>query len=437
MAKLSSAVPERAILWDRAWLGDAPEDPCEGICFVAFLKPGCGESEAWVPFLNVMHGAANLPRVIGVMGAAADAMAAFVKGERVRFPVVAMDEALIGRLVKGFPAGMVLEEGVISRSCAGSIPGDLMEGVKEIYAGALWEQKPGPAQAGGVNGGGNGAYGGNGAEAQPAAGAAPRLRTSRELLAEARERIERADPPFADSAIERRSGLSMEAFFTNYFFKGRPVILTGMMDHWAAMSRWNPDDLGKRFAEVEVEVQTQRESDANYEINSVNHKEKMSMKQYAAWVSGSDKSNDIYMVANNLNLSGALTELGGDYDFSFFGPPVKNRDHFWFGPGGTITPLHHDMVQIIFAQVYGRKRWRMISPRYSEYLYHHTGVFSEVDCEIPDYNKHPRFARAVMTEVVLEPGEMLFVPEGWWHQVKALDVSVSVSHTLHASISSV
>jgi hypothetical protein len=30
-------------------------------------------------------------------------------------------------------------------------------------------------------------------------------------------------------------------------------------------------------------------------------------------------------------------------------------------------------------------------------------------------------------DVVLEPGQLLFVPVGWWHWVQALEVSATVS----------
>jgi mannose-6-phosphate isomerase-like protein (cupin superfamily) len=32
-------------------------------------------------------------------------------------------------------------------------------------------------------------------------------------------------------------------------------------------------------------------------------------------------------------------------------------------------------------------------------------------------------------DIVLEPGECVFLPLGWWHWVKSLDVSISLSFT--------
>ena len=83
------------------------------------------------------------------------------------------------------------------------------------------------------------------------------------------------------------------------------------------------------------------------------------------------------------------------------------------------------------VQVVGRKRVRLYDaalPRGS--LYPHAGVMSntsEVDAAAPDGARFPSFPAAPTFDVVIAPGEMLYIPPGWWHHVTALDVSFSVS----------
>ncbi|WP_377828330.1 cupin-like domain-containing protein [Bradyrhizobium lupini] len=43
--------------------------------------------------------------------------------------------------------------------------------------------------------------------------------------------------------------------------------------------------------------------------------------------------------------------------------------------------------------------------------------------------EYPRFAEAEIFDVVLEPGEALLIPVGWWHHVRSLDISINVSLT--------
>jgi hypothetical protein len=52
---------------------------------------------------------------------------------------------------------------------------------------------------------------------------------------------------------------------------------------------------------------------------------------------------------------------------------------------------------------------------------------SRVDAEEPDLTRYPRFARARPLRCVVEPGELLYIPRFWWHQVRSLDFSISVN----------
>ncbi len=233
--------------------------------------------------------------------------------------------------------------------------------------------------------------------------------------------------------IERRATISRQDFLENYYAKNVPLILTDIAKDWAALSRWTPDYLRAKYGHVEIEVQHDRQSDRLYEINVEQHRQKMVMVDYVDLVVEGGATNNHYMVANNGNLE--KTELRGLLeDLEIFPEYLNPQDidgkvFFWFGPSGTITPLHHDPVNLIFVQVYGRKVWKVIPPHYTHRLYNYRGVFSEVDCENPDYQKYPLFADVPIIEVTLNAGEAIFMPVGWWHAVKSLDISMSMSFT--------
>jgi hypothetical protein len=236
----------------------------------------------------------------------------------------------------------------------------------------------------------------------------------------------------AAGQIERRERISQQEFLQRYYATNTPVILTGMMQDWPALSRWCPEYLQQHYGGVTVEIQANRTADPNYEINSTQHKQITTLGAYADLVVQGGESNDYYLVANNGNLD--RPELAGLLDDlvlpDFLDPQdIPNRVFFWFGPAGAITPLHHDPLNLMMAHVYGRKRWRLISPNCTPLLYNYVGVFSQVDLECPDYEKYPLFQQAPVIETVLQPGEIIFVPVGWWHQVKSLDISLAVSCT--------
>lgn len=56
-----------------------------------------------------------------------------------------------------------------------------------------------------------------------------------------------------------------------------------------------------------------------------------------------------------------------------------------------------------------------------------SSCFPQVDVENPDLDKFPRFAEAPSLSCILSPGEILFIPLQYWHYVRALDLSFSVS----------
>lgn len=235
------------------------------------------------------------------------------------------------------------------------------------------------------------------------------------------------------SEIERRRKLNKAEFLEEFYSRNRPVVFTGLIKDWKALSRWTPQYLKEKLGDTEVEVQVDRNSDPLYERNLDQHRKKMPFSAYADMVMSAGETNDFYMVANNKNFDRAspMQTLIEDIDFPEFidGSQWREKMFFWFGPKGTITPVHHDPMNVLLSQVSGGKRVKLISPNQTPFLYNYVGVFSEVDVYNPDLERFPAFKNVRPIEFDLNPGESLFIPVGWWHAVVSKDVSVSVSMT--------
>lgn len=101
---------------------------------------------------------------------------------------------------------------------------------------------------------------------------------------------------------------------------------------------------------------------------------------------------------------------------------------------GTGSPLHcdADMSRFYFQLLSGRKLWRVMPP--SEYWRasptdvddYYPSKF-EVDLMNVDFDKFPEMDGALVYEAVLDPGDVIFVPESWAHQVINLEDSIATS----------
>ena len=233
--------------------------------------------------------------------------------------------------------------------------------------------------------------------------------------------------------VEKRDSVLPDEFLARYVRGSRPLVLTGVTRDWPAMELWSPEYLKKRFGHLNVEIQSERTGDSRYEENKLDHRQYQLFGDFVDRVLKGGPTNDYYMTANNEVLRrpefAPLLEDIGSLPEICDRAALSRASSFWFGPAGTVTPLHHDTLMLFHTQVVGRKRWRFISPLETPKLYNFNGVFSPIDLDRPDLARYPLFADATVLEVVVEPGETVFLPLGWWHQVTALDVSLSFSYS--------
>lgn len=256
----------------------------------------------------------------------------------------------------------------------------------------------------------------------------------REWLLETIER-QRAFSP-TGALIERRTNLSREEFLDRYYAANRPVILTDEMADWPALKHWTPDYLAARVGGAVIEYQGERNRNARFEMDKDAHKREAPFDQFIAMIKRPDAGNDAYITAyNSARNAAALATLDADLGFleKFLTREVTQPNGMiWIGPAGTVTSLHHDLTNNLIAQLVGKKQLKILPASEIGRVYNHKHVFSEIpDLDDPALDR-ARFARlkgARLYEVTLNPGEIIFMPIGWWHQVKALDFSVTLTYT--------
>jgi len=233
--------------------------------------------------------------------------------------------------------------------------------------------------------------------------------------------------------VPRVPKLSRQEFLDSYYSTNRPVVMTDAMDDWPAMTRWTDVELKRRFSDRIIEVQANRDSDASYELNQARLRKEMTFGEYIDLIQTAGETNNYYITANNSGKNKeALEELWDDivmFPEYLRNDDPSNRGFFWFGPKGTVTPLHHDLTNNFMAQVRGRKLVRLIAPYELPNLYNNRHCYSAVDLGKIDFETFPLFKNVTVIDVVIGAGDLLFLPIGWWHYVRGLDVSITMTFT--------
>jgi hypothetical protein len=226
------------------------------------------------------------------------------------------------------------------------------------------------------------------------------------------------------SSVERLHKPSQRALL-EAMAESRPVIITGL-EPTPPCRDWTLERLLDRFADTIVCV---RSADQH-----------LTMRDFVADMRKFDENPGLEMVEGLFKPytegSALPPEMWDD-----FGPMFFDREDFippqlWFGSVATHIPathLHRDPLTGFLFQVMGRKRLDLYSADQAECLYPLKAYNNYQRCwfkpEAPDYARYPKAREARSISVVLEPGELLVQPAGWFHQVYALDSpTMSVSY---------
>jgi hypothetical protein len=224
-------------------------------------------------------------------------------------------------------------------------------------------------------------------------------------------------PPF--TAVPRLARLDAAGFRARAA-AGMPFLVSGIVKRWP-LAALTPHDLRERYGHLPVRA---RIGDyVNTAFAPDRAMQDMLLRDYLD-LTPPDAASGLPPYVGNLSLRELNRLCHWPSWFDKMGPP-----RFWIGPARTVTPLHCDYDDNIFAQLWGTKRIFLAPPHHDAFLYAREAnplLFgSPVDPEAPDYDAFPLARQAALVEIVVEPGDMLYVPAGWYHQVRALSFSLS------------
>lgn len=95
----------------------------------------------------------------------------------------------------------------------------------------------------------------------------------------------------------------------------------------------------------------------------------------------------------------------------------------WMSSGNTTSSLHLDTHENLMLQIDGEKKVFLSHPNESQYFYmdfHDKFGLSPVNVDRVDLQRFPLLRNATVLFAHLKPGDILYLPHGWWHVIHSL-----------------
>ncbi len=227
--------------------------------------------------------------------------------------------------------------------------------------------------------------------------------------------------------IERVSTITREDFLKNYVTPQKPVVIERLTEHWPAYERWNLEYIKQVAGDKEVPL---------YDDRPVSHRDgfnqahaSMRMSEYIDLLESGPTNYRIFLY----NLMKEVPRLKDDFLWPDIGLRlVKQLPMLFFGGEGSRVFMHFDIdySNILHFHFHGTKQCVLFAPDQTKYLYkvpHALISREDIDFDNPDYEKWPALQRATGFVTNLKHGEMLYMPEGYWHYMKYLTPGFSMS----------
>ncbi|MEK6494581.1 cupin-like domain-containing protein [Myroides odoratimimus] len=227
--------------------------------------------------------------------------------------------------------------------------------------------------------------------------------------------------------IERVKSISEKDFIEKYFKKQIPVVIENLTEDWPAYKKWRLNYIKEIAGEKIVPL---------YDDRPVSHKDgfneahaTMKMADYIDLLEKEPTDYRIFLY----NIMKEVPSLRNDFRWPKLGLRlVKQLPMLFFGGTNSKVFMHFDIdySNILHFNFNGEKQCMLFSPKQTKYMYkipHALISREDIDFDNPDFDKWPALKNAEGYICNLKHGEMLYMPEGYWHYMKYLTPSISMS----------
>ncbi len=233
---------------------------------------------------------------------------------------------------------------------------------------------------------------------------------------------------FELTPIDTVNDISKADFEKNYLHKRKPLIIKNMSKSWPAYDKWNLDYLKKVVGDKTVPLYDSSKADPSKPINAA--AAEMKFEDYIDLIKSTPTDLRIFLFDPIKQAPKLLDDYKAPKEL--MGGFLDSYPNMFFGGKGSITFLHYDidLAHIFHTHFNGRKHVILFENKWKERLYqipYATYALEDYDVERPDFKQFPALKGVKGVEAFLEHGDTLFMPTGYWHWMKYLDGSFSIS----------
>lgn len=228
--------------------------------------------------------------------------------------------------------------------------------------------------------------------------------------------------------------------------KGEPVVLrNSVVELWKARKRWKPSYLASKLQTLAGIYENDNRwfgpyydtrkplTNISVRVNLYRTDIKMTGKQFFRKLQEPVEGSHLYF-------TGGIEQLG-DWAEGEVQPlqellvlnPRRSSVNAWMGQPNVVAHCHYDGYHNFYAQLFGTKKFTLFRPTNWPGLYpypflHPSHAQAQVNLSDPaNVAGFPLVTRTEALEVVLEPGDLLYMPPLWFHHVESMELSISVN----------
>ncbi|MBA2612070.1 MAG: cupin-like domain-containing protein [Bacteroidetes bacterium] len=228
--------------------------------------------------------------------------------------------------------------------------------------------------------------------------------------------------------INNVTAINIKDFNENYLKPQKPLLIKGLANHYPAGKKWTIDYLKEYCGDVNVEIFDNSIKNNSASAFTTGDLE-MKFSDYINIIA-KDETSDLRIFL--FNMFKRKPGLRKDFPCPYLFKGILGKmGYMFFGSKNINVRIHQDidMSNVLLTQFHGRKRVVLISPEYSDLLYRLPfNTYSLIDLDNPDYNKYPGLHYVEADEYILEAGDALYMPSGYWHYITYLDGGFGVSY---------